>query len=442
MAWLVIAAVPVLVAVGLWALVDLERFVMFAVLGMLVFPASLAKPAGANIALADVLLLLAAVAWLVTNALRVSPDPYTRRNPLLFPALLYLLVNVASLLWSVNTHHTLLFVLQLTEIIILFPLVFASIPRSTSIIKRGLVFIVVLTCATSIAALITAAPRLASGGFQGVYLPGLNKNALGSFVAAGIVIAHALWLTEQKRSRRRLYALAALVEAGGLLASNSRGAMLGALAAILVDSFLLRRRRISTVVLVAVAAASYIAVVGVTAPLKRDASGGYDTSVVRQYSFRDAVQQIEQRPVLGTGARTYFDFIPQLKIGLPDPNNLFLLTWAELGIPGMITLVLLLATFGRLYLRGRHLPHESAALSVAAGGVALSLFVHFQVDVSWTRGTTSLAFAMMGIMLSLARLSAPPREDRGHPGVVPFQKGPEVPFVHLSLPEGHTTGRL
>ncbi len=38
-------------------------------------------------------------------------------------------------------------------------------------------------------------------------------------------------------------------------------------------------------------------------------------------------------PMLGTGARTYSDTLPGYRND-PDPNNLFLLTWAELGIPG------------------------------------------------------------------------------------------------------------
>ena len=40
----VIAAAPAVAALLLWAILDLENFVLFAVLGTIVFPASLAKP--------------------------------------------------------------------------------------------------------------------------------------------------------------------------------------------------------------------------------------------------------------------------------------------------------------------------------------------------------------------------------------------------------------
>ena len=65
----VIAAAPALAALLLWAILDLENFVLFAVLGTIVFPASLAKPFGTNVDAADILLAVALAAWLVTNSL-------------------------------------------------------------------------------------------------------------------------------------------------------------------------------------------------------------------------------------------------------------------------------------------------------------------------------------------------------------------------------------
>jgi hypothetical protein len=92
---------------------------------------------------------------------------------------------------------------------------------------------------------------------------------------------------------------------------------------------------------------------------------------------------------------------------------MFLLTWAEIGIIGLLALVALLARYMRLLFAARDLPEEAAVLGVASGCVALSLIVHFQVDVTWTRGTSSLAFAMMGLMLAAERLSL----ARGYEGV-------------------------
>jgi O-antigen ligase len=151
--------------------------------------------------------------------------------------------------------------------------------------------------------------------------------------------------------------------------------------------------------------------VGPKAQKELDQTGAYDSSVVRTYSFSNAVRKIKARPVLGTGGGTYTDYIPQLKIGLGDPNNMFLLTWAELGIAGIAAIIFLLYRFGELFLRVARLPLEARIPGVAAGGVAISLIVHFQVDVTWSRGTTSLAFAMMGVMLAAQRLAPTAEQD-------------------------------
>jgi hypothetical protein len=100
--------------------------------------------------------------------------------------------------------------------------------------------------------------------------------------------------------------------------------------------------------------------------------------------------------------------LPQLEAGfiLPDPNNMFLLTLGELGIVGLLALLFLLFRYGRLLIASGKLPEDAAVPAVAAGCVTLSLLVHFQVDVTWTRGTTSLAFAMMGVMIAVQRIAA------------------------------------
>src|SRR4051794_36539290 len=107
--WLV--AIPGVVAVGLWALVDLERFLLFAVLCTIVYPTAIVQPGGTQVALADLLLLAVCAAWLIRNSMRVAPDPYVTGNRLLVPALIFTGVNAASLAWSDDPHKTLIFTL-------------------------------------------------------------------------------------------------------------------------------------------------------------------------------------------------------------------------------------------------------------------------------------------------------------------------------------------
>jgi putative inorganic carbon (hco3(-)) transporter len=400
MAPLLIAAVPAVLAFILWAILDLERFVLFAVLPATIYPASLAKPAGANVAAVDLLLLLALASWLINNAVQNAPNPLLRGNPLLLPGLLLVAVNWVSLAWSVTPHSTLTFGVQSLELVLIFPLVFASLPRSLLKIKHCLSF---LTGATSIMAiaLIVSYATSHSARVRGVYLPGLNKNAAGSFQAAGLILAYVLQM-QGRTIAKYMLRVALVLNVLGLLATGSRGALLGAAVGILAVAILLKRGKVTAVAIVALLVAAYLTVLAPDIATKTSLTGSYNTTQLRIHLWKDAVTAIQHHPVLGTGARTYWDINYQQ----PDPNNLFLLTWAEEGLPGMAALLYLLISFGRLLWRARRLPRDAALLAIAAGGVTLSLLGHFQVDVSWARGATTLAFAMMGLVVAIERLAA------------------------------------
>jgi O-antigen ligase len=349
---------------------------------------------------------VAVAAWLATGFRGTARGPWLAGNPLLAPCVLFVLVNVESLAWSQRPTDTLEFIVQLVEIVVLLPLLFASIPRSVEKIQRALGVYIGLTCVMAAAVTLVYVPYALSGNLEGQNLPGFNKNAIGSFVAAGLVLTYALWLTETRPRMRRLLSVAAVIEFAGLLATVSRGSMIGAFFAVLGVSLLLRRRRLFTFGLAAVASLFFLTVIGVHSGVDRSLSGSYDSSVVRSYSFANAIEKIEDRPLLGVGGGTYLDYIEELEFFLPDPNNMFLLTWAELGIIGIGALLFLLFRYGRLLFAARNLPHSSRGLAVGTGCVTLSFLIHFQLDVTWTRGTTSLAFAMMGLLLALERLAA------------------------------------
>jgi O-antigen ligase len=401
---LILVAVPSIVALLLWAITDLEGFVLVAVLSAIVFPASLAKPFGTNIDAADILLLIALASWLISNSIGHAPDPWIRGNALMPAVGAYLAVTAISIAWSIKPRSTIIFTVQLIELIIAYPIIMATIPRSIAKIRRSLLLLVTLTTAQAIAAIAVFFANPSSQS-SGTYLPGINKNALGCFTAAGAVIGYAIWLRTKPGPARVLLLFAVTLCAFGTIATGSRGAMLGAAVAILVTSVLLGQRWVVGLGIAAIGAAVFALFVAPQEASKTSVAGSYSSASIRDVSWKDGVKYIENHPWLGTGARTYLDDPEGIGI-IPDPNNLFLLTWAELGIPGLVALGFLLFRFATLLVRAKRLPDDAAAIAVGAGGVAISLLVHFQVDISWVRGETTLEFAMIGLMLAVIRLAS------------------------------------
>jgi O-antigen ligase len=396
---LVLVAAPTLLALLVWALIDLERFVLFVVLPSAIYPATLFKAGGANVAIVDITLLIALVSWLVNNSVRNAPDPQIRRNWLFAAGAAFAGLQWVSLIWTDNAHQTISFGIQGVELFIFFPLVLASLPRDVTRIRRGLNVYLLLSAVMGIA-LVGVYLASHKARVAGTYLPGLDKNAAGSFEAVGIVIAAALALRNGVAARGALVTV--LIDLAGLGASESRGAMLGAVAGVLLVSVLLGRGRIAFLCTIALIGALYFAVVAPNEHVKTKTAGSYSSASVRRVIWRDAWHKIEAEPFLGTGGGTYDD----PSTGQADPNNTILLTWAEDGIPGLVLLGALVGSFAliaRRTLRARD--PDIVLMAVAASGGVVALLVHFEVDVTWARGAASLMMCLMGLTVALWRIS-------------------------------------
>jgi O-antigen ligase len=397
---MLIAIVPLAAGLLLWSILDLERFVLIVVLTSMLFPGDIAKPFGANVAAMDVFTLLALASWLINNAVGNAPDPALRR-PVLVAGLIFAGLQWVSLIWSTNPHRTLIFSSQAVELFVAYPLLFGFLPRRVKEIERGLIVLLVGTAALAVALLIGFAsdPQAAQSG---TYLPGFNKNASGSFESVGIVIAYALLL--RGRGSRLWPAAALMLTTAGSVASESRGAMMGAAAGVVVVSLVMRRGRIAAGLVMIMLAATYFAVIAPGEAAKTSHAGAQSSALARVQLWKFAIHQIEKKPILGTGAGAYFQPDGQQQ----DPNNTFLRTWAETGILGLIALVYLLVSLGRMVPAWRRCRDPGiAALAAACAGMFVSLLVHAQVDVSWTRGTGSLMFAALGLLIALERLVRP-----------------------------------
>lgn len=406
----VVPALAAAAALGavVWALADLERFVLVPLLSAMIAPAALLEAGGALVAAADLLLLVALGAWLARAALGNAPA--VRLEPVVAAGLVFAGVTASSIAWTTDASATTKAAVQILEIAFVVPAVFASIPFALARIREGLMAYVAVTAVLATVVGVLFQARALGGDISPQYLAGLHKNATGSFLGVGLVIAFTLSLERGRPARtRRLLLLAALVELAGLVATISRGALVGAFVGVLVSTVLLRRARVRTLLLGLAVAGAFLVTIQAELSERAREAGGSDTNVVRLHSYANAVERIRAEPVLGTGAGTYWDEIPELGIGLADPNNLFLLTWAELGLAGLAALLLVLARYGRVLAVARRQPEEGRVLAVAAGTAALSLLVHFQFDSSWTRGTATICFALIGLAVAAVRLSRTPQ---------------------------------
>ncbi len=408
---LVLIGAPLIVAGLLWALLDVERFALYILLAACCYPATLVQPGGAHVAAVDVLLLVALVLWLVNSAVGRAPAAFIKRNRLLFAGMLFAGLQWISLIWSDNASSTIKFGIQASELCVVFPLIFSSLPTSLDRIEQGM-RVLLTACAAFGLWLIVAFAQNPHAAVVGTYLPGLQKNAAGSFQSVGVLLAYVFLL----RSRtNRAWTISCLVlTLGGLIASGSRGAMLGAVAGLLVVSLLLGRGRLASVAVLMTLGALYLVIIAPGEAAKTSTTGSYSSAQSRIGIWKDAVHAIEAHPYLGSGGGTYFD----VPTGQPDPNNTILLTWAEDGIPGLLALGYLFVTFGRAAATARRMSDEQTTfLTAAAVGAVVALFVHFEVDVTWARGASSLAMAMMGLQVAVARCATLGRDRNLNAGL-------------------------
>jgi O-antigen ligase len=407
---LLLVGVPLAIPLVMFAVIHFEWFVVLGVLGSIFFPASLAQPGGFNVDIGDLFLVLAAAAWIVNFGVGRAPLPHLDSRRYYISALLFWFVNFLSVAWSVHKSATLGFSVQLAELLFAYPIIMSSLPKSVKNLRIGGYLMLLISVGLALATMAELATGHGSIA-DGTSINGFGKNPLGSFIAAGAVYGVAQLFSSLSWRARGVLSVVILLDILGTLASGSRGALLGMVGALLVVVLLLGHGRVTRIVLALMVAGALAGVYFfVIAPQKQavlSESGAYSSSQLRITTWRYGLHEIGLKPWLGSGARTFNEAINGGT--LPDPNNLFLLTWDEVGIPGMVTLVALLVAIGALIRRIGRLPVESLAIGAGAAGIIVSLLLHFQVDVSWSRGESTLVYAMTGVILCLFRLAAQPQ---------------------------------
>jgi O-antigen ligase len=319
-------------------------------------------------------------------------------NPLTVPALLFLGWTLMSAIWSVHPAKALVDAGQRLEFTVAGVALIAALPLDGRHTRRTLVGYVAGATTLAIATVIIG---FAAHRFIGVYPLGIHKNAAGSLLSYGLLAALVLRLNTPRGGRKAWLAAGCLVILVGLVFTGSRGAWVGTLVALATITALRRPQLLWPVVSITLVAVALFLLILPPDVLAERAGfeERYSTAAIRADTWQEGVRAISASPMLGVGAGNFVARIDGRNFQ-SDPNNVFLLTWAETGLLGLVMLLWFLVACLRLAWRNARASEEGTPTTANQIGMALlvSAVVHGQFDVFWTRGTGLAAFLGAGLV--------------------------------------------
>jgi O-Antigen ligase len=380
-----------------------------------------------------------------------------RRFELLFAA--FLALAVLSALWSADASLTLGRVATLAAVLLTGAALASVVAVRRDFVEvflLGLVAGVVILALLGLLVLwddpdraIVPATLQSAARYNGI---GGNPNTIAMLIA--LVLPAAVWCVLEARGRTRQVVVTAALALlyGSLVASGSRGALLGALLGTIVFALVARYPRRTTGVVVGSAIALFaagVAVLGLQEPAKRNPVIRFDivppptpplspadvqprlplesevglprrgdrpfertlfTSSGRLDAWSGALEQALERPLLGYGFGTEERvFTDRYYLHYSDrPENAYLGTLLQLGFAGFALLLALLAAVAARISRQR-----DAAAAACAGAVACGLVLAVSQSYLTSVGSPAMAPFWLCALLLVGATSGAARASRG-----------------------------
>lgn len=297
-------------------------------------------------------------------------------------------------------------------------LVGGGIVVGAALVQRGLVryafrLLVALAFALALVSMVDGA------GGSPAYPLGLHKNFAGA-VLAGVLLLVLIVPADVGVTTHRGQLVVLLVVAGGLVATQSRGGILGAALGGVVWYFRTLRRgqgrggRLLGLVLLAVMA--FVAVSSVRQQMDEQRTAKVQNNSLTQRTQVEAETRklFSTSPVLGVGLRFYNT--PEYPTYQP-PNNVFDEALAESGVVGTAGLALLVAGSMIIVWRVRD------PWGVAGSAMLVNAWFHAQIDIYWANGQ-SFTWLVVGVALAHARTPLAVRAARGRALAQPQRSEP------------------
>jgi hypothetical protein len=238
----------------------------------------------------------------------------------------------------------------------------------------------------------------------------LNKNFVGSLLAVTLVMV--VVAAREFGITARVQVPAALLLAGSIVATHSRGGMLEAVAGVLIALMVdprghtRRARALSALIALVLAGITFYSVRHQLNQTQAERTNG---SIGVRFNVEKETRRIwRTSPVDGVGLK-YFNSGDFGRFAVAA-NNVVDNELAESGAIGLAGFVLLqTAAFAAGIARRR----GDALVGAALGSVG-GLLLHGMVDIYWTAGTVTLPFLLFGMALARAPGRDEPRHARGY----------------------------
>lgn len=381
---------------------------------------------GMFISVTDVLVM--GLALCLVMAVATGLEPPRLGNPLLTPAIAFVAWTLASAVWSASPTMALVEAAQRLEFTVLGVALVAALPGDGRHVHRALAGLAAGAAALGIAAVVIG---MVEHRYVGVYPFGIHKNAAGSLLSYGLIATLGLRLAAPGRRAGRWLAVAGLAALAGLAFTGSRGAWVGTLVAL---ATVVAMRRPGLVWPVASVTAVVVALFLLILPpetLGQEVGihQRFSTAAVRAETWHQGVQAIAAHPLLGVGAGNFVARVAGRVLQV-DPNNLFLLTWAETGLPGLALLLWFLGGCLRLAWRNARAaspPGVLVAANVTGAAMLVTAVVHAQFDIFWVRGTALAAFLGAGLVVWVSRAIAASGQSRAPTPTISGTAWPRYP---------------
>lgn len=315
---------------------------------------------------------------------RITQQQSIKFGPYFLPIILYMAICMASSLvdWHPDTVVTAM--LQMVLYFILATILYANFAEKPEQLLWAFNMLILVCVFLSLSGLIA----------NTFFIYGLHKNGVGSSLGFGVVVCIELWMAAEKGKTKIWLFAAVVIITAGLIFTLSRGSWIGAMCGTVVVIAL--RGKFKFLLQVMIVMIPVVAIFWNLLPQeKKEYATGFgrerDNIEARYQTIDFAKQQFEKSPFYGVG------------IGLRkevDATNIFWITLAETGVPGLlafagvqaITLLMIYKTQKKMSRTDKLYP-----LVGAPAGLIVNKLVHGMVDHYYARGPLLMAWASVGM---------------------------------------------